>query len=222
MLSIGLAIIIFALIFMIIVLLAKTEASNKEILVQGNVSEREAQATLKVFGCLPTKMQKSVKCVIVIRDEKHFVYSHNGKDYVAGGLYEGGGLITIWRKSFRRKVLWHEAAQAYVFCALDREKFLSGWIEIAGNVYDSEDEKYENQPMREGMVTSYSRRNAVEDVAEWVQECYAYLYFSDGSKSLLTQIDLKSDPRYRQKLDYLYQHGFFTKQDYEKLLPLFI
>lgn len=228
MLFLGCAIVVLAIfLFIVLVFLSldskKTSKGDLKLVIDGKVSLTETAQIWKGLNYMPATMQKSVRKIVIRLEKDYFVYEHNNKQYTAAGFYEGDGEISILREELTWKIIWHEVAHAYVYMFLNRKKFLSEWGKIAGDVYDPNDEDYIDKPMYAGMVSAYSRRNAGEDAAEWVQECYAYLYYDDKDKSSLTTNKyLKVDPRYRKKLNYLYQHGFFSKEDYKKLLPLFI
>lgn len=185
------------------------------------LSEDDQKVILDAFSLLPKAMVDSLDEVKVRSDVDHFI---SGQSFIPIGHRCVADLlnrICLRKHWVKQELVWHETAHAYHH-KLDKYyprgwyEFHFGWIKIAGKVYE---EKY-GIAESEGVLTSYGRTNLNEDIAEWVEKCYEYLYLN-ADNPVFKYPWLKTDPRYRQKLELLYRFGFFNSSDYQKLKPLF-
>ncbi len=138
---------------------------------------------------------------------------------LAGGHLCSSALNTICLsvESISYTTVWHEMGHLYHW-RLNREgsEFGRRWWEVAGEVYH----RNFTLPNNSGILTPYSRGDMMEDIAEWVSECYVYLYYGVNT-GIASNPEVKKDPRYRRKLALLYEYGFLSRSDYKKLKPLF-
>jgi hypothetical protein len=129
---------------------------------------------------------------------------------------------------------WHEVAHAYTDTLGTAD-----WERVAGSVYGKanglyvqteaggfvwrEEDGGGSRPLH-GILDPYGARNANEDIAVWVENCYLTLAGSYSDLDTLKQgiTDLKYagkpvDPRYHQKLALLGKYGFLVEADVRTL-----
>lgn len=187
--------------------------------LRGDATAEQLAAIDFAFGKLPEDFLHSLKIVNVIADFKHFEFLYVGQTRIAIGHVcdSEGREVCLRSDSVTPELVWHEIAHIYSYSL---PKFERDWQRIAGNVYDERYEDYFWETPSEGLLTYYSRRNHYEDIAEWVECCYTYLYI-DQNYWVFQNTNLKKDRRYAKKLALLHKYGFIKSSDYEKLKPLF-
>lgn len=134
------------------------------------------------FSVLPDKMQRSVNLIRVRNDENHFYFIDDKKEIRAAAHYCGREPKTICIRGIQyvqKIIVWHEAAHAYTF-ALSNQ-FRMEWKAVAGSVFEGYGSGGTFPDPADGLLTAYSRKNELEDIAEWVEQCYAYLYETKSS-----------------------------------------
>lgn len=205
---------------------------NLEI-VGSNVTQEQIGLITKALACLPTPFYKSVTKIHLRDDLEHFKYLYGDQERIAAGhhcLHEDKGKICIRSRYLNFIMIWHEAAHVYTRALENSNSFVYEWVRIAGDVYTNFYKDYYGDPLSDGLLTQYGRKNYLEDVAEWVEECYVYLRVDSqsstfspegGSSSGGQNKNFKTDKRYRKKLACLRKYGFFSEPDYQKLKPLF-
>lgn len=172
------------------------------------------------FSKLPQDFLYSLRILNVVADHEHFEFLYVGqKRYAIGHVCGDDDLreVCIRSDSVTSDVVWHEIGHIYSHTSF---KFEREWERTAGNVYDDHYEDYIWETPSEGLLTYYSRRNHYEDIAEWVENCYIYLYV-DQNHWVFQNSNLKKDKRYLKKLVLLEKYGFVSYSDYKKLKPLF-
>lgn len=108
--------------------------------------------------------------------------------------------------------LWHEAGHARIMVlgpAFERE-----WKNTAGNVYGVIGGRDDFPKF--GILEQHGSINSMEDIACWVKAVY---FYCNGFLHPFGKID-SSDPRYMAKLNLLFQYGFVTAEEYNKVAPL--
>lgn len=127
------------------------------------------------------------------------------------------GCVTIERASLDKETLWHESGHAYTLTLSD--DFLYKWLEVPHAAYTYARWDYEDSAdyPRRGILKRYGTKNAMEDIAVWVEVCYAALY--DGKSDVLSH--LPDDASFRTRFDLLHEYGFLNDADYQALLPYF-
>ncbi|GEM_PF-5424766 len=105
--------------------------------------------------------------------------------------------------------------------------FISEWKKAAGDVYgkdlgekvvagvNAQNWKDLSAGPRHGCIRAYGCNDYEEDIATFVEQIS-----NDHSlyKPLIMPDSPVYDPRYRQKLDLLYKHGFITEEDYKAIV----
>ena len=168
---------------------------------------------------LPEDFKNSLKIIDIIKDREHFEYLYKGtKRYAIGHANSDyPDKVCLRYDSVDSPLVWHEIAHAYAYASYSFER---KWERLAGDVYDENWEDYSWEMPSDGLLTSYCRKDHMEDIAEWVESCYIYLY-QDKNYWIFQNKNLKKDKRYFKKLALLEQHGFISYPDYKKLKPLF-
>lgn len=187
---------------------------DKDIFISGEISSEKLTLVEKMLNFLNPSVLKSVNYINFHKEgARHFQNeqaAHCNRDTICLGELHGGSLV------------WHEAAHAYIHSLGDG--FLKEWKEIAGDIYiGNEYEKFNNAFTKGiilGVVSAYGLMDAREDIAEWTEEVYKFVY--PGMMSVFVNKDKidRTDPRFKKKLELLYQKGFFNKDFYEKIKPL--
>jgi hypothetical protein len=198
---------------------------NSQIIVYGIEKEDPTFEYLsEALSKLPERARNSITFFVVHKDNsrKHFddepahCHSHSNK-------------ICILKSNFYSYVdtlecIWHETAHAY-FHTLPNSA-TQEWKEISGKVYgrpyDSWLDFFKNGPTK-GTLTLYSLTEYGEDIAEFTKAVYAYVYLYKKHGFFGTNYfrgDLKKDPRYLRKLQFLLKWGFITQEDYHIIEPL--
>lgn len=206
----------------------KKNAAEKEkwnLEIEGKeVTEAQRKLINDAFSKLSkvTDFQHSVKKVNISAEKEHFEYSYGSQIRYAAAhnCTTYGRRICIRPEYLERPIIWHEAAHVFTHCRNDEKELADDWFIVAGDVYTDDYEDFYGKDPDNGLLTNYSRRNYLEDIAEWVECCYAYIYLNSYSWVFSNKY-LKSDNRYRKKLTLLYKYGFFSDGDYRKLKPLF-
>ncbi len=188
--------------------------------VRGNVTEEQRAVIDFAFDKLPTDFLNSLKTLDIVADFEHFAFLYVGQKRIAIGHVcrsSDDKKVCIRSDYVSSDLVWHEIAHIYSYSL---PKFEREWQRIAGPVYDERYEDYFWVTPSEGLLTYYSRRNHLEDIAEWVECCYVYLY-KDKNYWAFQNSNFKKDSRYAKKLALLEKYGFIRYSDYEKLKPLF-
>ena len=187
------------------------------------ITEEYRDIVRAALGILPSRMVESLDLVRISGDLPHFRRKYK-KDVPIGHLCEATDHAICLRAGYiKRSLVWHETAHVYAkrlddyYHKMASHYFHRDWLNIAGEVYG---DGYEGDPETEGILTTYGRRSVHEDIAEWVEKCYEYLYTAE-SIPIFHKSHIRKDERYRRKLALLYQYGFFSEADYKKLKPLF-
>lgn len=195
------------------VIVKETNGEKLTVQVMGDeVRPYHIGTIIEALDYLPIQMLRA-KPAFHVRDDKHLGTA------VAHQCWVPFRKVCIRPEYVRHKTIWHECMHVYETGGDSRVKRLVGkWDELAGDVY------HKNYPAgegaSEGLITDYSRNGADEDRAEFFACCMAYvhlnhhLYFMSNSY-------LKTDGRYRQKLELLRAADIFTEEQYQKLKPLF-
>lgn len=113
----------------------------------------------------------------------------------------------------RKSLIWHEAAHARTFNLPD--EIITEWKRIAKNSYKKSNYDGKSFP-RDGIITVYGAKDALEDIAIWVEYTYAYIAGIYMDFNGIT----KKDKRYMQKLKFLLKWKFITKRCFNKITPL--
>ncbi len=190
-----------------------------EVVIKGDHFEpQKVKIVLDALGSLPRAMTVPNLEINIREDAGHFGATWNGLGCV--GHYHGcicpNPIICILPGWLTPDTVRHEVAHAYQGYLDRRTDFTECWLTIAGDAYD----RKSNGGCKNGLLTNYAHGDEKEDVAVWVEECYKYLEQHSTPWSSERAI-LKGDCRYRLKLALLFRYGFFSKENYEKLKPLF-
>ena len=195
---------------------------NEPKLGGAGLDERDTSVIRDALVVLPKLMVDSVDLINVSLDKEHF-RSDPKKEPAAGHRCKNSeNTICLSKYWVTSRLVWHETAHVYERRLSDyylpdgAYYFKRDWKNVAGNVYG---DSYLNGES-EGVLTTYGRKSYREDVADWVEECYRYIY-EDTDSGVWKNKHLKKDERYRQKLALLFKYGFFNEADYKKLNPLF-
>lgn len=202
----------------------KNGEDHKELQIVGeNVTDEQHALIKHSLACFSDEFRESVREVHLRYDKDHFLHSYGNKYFYAVGHncvpYERR--ICIQPAYLNEGLVWHESTHVFTRCRSDEIELRDDWTLVAGDVYfpDSYEDFYNEDPS-EGLMTQYGRSNYLEDIAEWVEHCYTYLYL-DSQNWAFNNKHFKSDVRYRKKLALLFKYGFLSKKDYQKLKPLF-
>lgn len=198
----------------------KPEAA-RAIEVSG-VPEAGALAAIeKATGLLGAQMRDSIRVINVTDDASHLT---RRESRAVGHLCpENDRRICLLKGKVNMRLVWHECAHVYTYHLSEYYTdyaslcFVQGWEKIAGDVYKEDF----NESCAEGLLTSYSRKNPFEDIAEWYRECMTFLYLDSNWQIFENNPILKTDQRYRQKLALMHKYGFFNVHEYQRLKPLF-
>lgn len=204
-------------------LVEKDQKKKNLEIVGDNLTKAQIDMIVKALAYLPKPFVESVTKIHLRDDIAHFQYDYNGKIRHAAAHHcsnEEQGKICVRPKYICFVLIWHEAAHVYTAAVEYSGSLAYEWVRIAGDVYTSFYEDYDGDPLSDGLLTNYSRRNYLEDIAEWVEECYNYLY-TDPKSMAFQNKNFKTDQRYRKKLACLRKYGFISEKDYQKLKPLF-
>lgn len=199
------------------------EYQDRNLEIVGDKLTSDQIATIKTaLGYLPENFRKSVLVIHLRDDLDHFSYHYLDKTKTAAAhnCTAKGRKVCIRPEHLKNNLIWHEVAHVYTHCNPEASNFIYDWIRVAGDVYADDYESYYSKDPDGGLLTNYSRCNYLEDIAEWVQCCYTYLYL-DKNYWVFNNKYLKSDSRYRKKLALLYKYGFLDESGYKKLKPLF-
>jgi len=191
------------------------------IKVTGKATTEDRQIIELALILMRREVWASVREIQIRSDYEHFSQDGDTVRIVRAHRCNSGKrkICIVAGNKITAPLVWHETAHVYHYNLSDYHRaynFYRSWMEIAGNVYHDRSA----EPESEGVLTYYSRRSFNEDIAEWVEECLAYLYAA-GESPILKIKDRKTDKRYRKKLTLLYEHSFFTEEQYKKLKPLF-
>lgn len=198
------------------------EQKSLEI-VGDNLKPEQVDLITKALARLPELFAESVTKAHLRDDVDHFEYSYNDTIRHAAAHHcgvEEKGKICIRTQYLTPMIVWHEAAHAYAAAIEHCDILAYEWVKIAGDVYDPLYEDYDGDPLSDGLLEQYGRKNHHEDIATWVENCYSYLYI-DPTSAAFQNGNCKTDQRYRKKLACLKRYGFFSEADYQKLKPLF-
>lgn len=193
----------------------------REIEISGELEVGAATAIERALSLLGTQMRDSLRVIRVIDDQSHI--GRRGFSAIGHLCPENDRRICLMKGKVSIRIVWHECAHVYTFhlsdyyTDYDSLRFVELWEKIAGDVYT----EVFNEARAEGLLTSYSRRNAYEDIAEWYRECMHYLYLDTNWQVFEDNKYLKTDLRYRKKLALMHKYGFFSDHEYERLKPLF-
>lgn len=213
---------LFALIFFFAVSCASNPPVSEKfpaLKIEGDASAENKACIEFAVSKLPMNFRRSLKTINVVADHKHFEFPYMGGTRVAIGHTNSNfpGKICLRADAVTYALIWHEAAHVYSY---DLYYFERDWQKAAGKVYDDYYEDYFGEIPSDGLLTNYSRKNYLEDIAEWVESCYMQLYI-DPNYWAFQNDNIKRDLRYQKKLALLYEYGFISSSNYEKLKPLF-
>lgn len=192
----------------------------KAVKIQGeDVTAEQKKSINFALNQLPEDFKNSLNIIDIVKDHKHFVYFYEGtKRYAIGHAnFDHPDKVCLRYDSVDSPLVWHEIAHVYTYASYSFER---KWERLAGDVYDENWEDYSWEMPSDGLLTSYGRKDHMEDIAEWVESCYIYLY-QDKNYWIFQNSNLKKDKRYMKKLVLLQKYGFVSYSDYKKLKPLF-
>ncbi len=185
--------------------------------------DQQKTLILAALAKMPAVMSDPIRKIRLDQDLAHFKSSGRVIMPIGHRCPDNPRVICVRSPHLSMQLIWHEATHIYAYHLSEylkndgAYKFYKIWGEVAGDVYH-EDAKV---PESEGVLTDYGRTNIGEDIAEWVEECYYYLYISKTYSSISTNPHFKKDVRYQKKLKMLHEHGFLTESQYNHLEPLF-
>ena len=203
----------------------KKDSSVSLKIIGDSVASEQKELIHNALSCLPENFRNSLRVVdINAKDVSHFIYYYDCQIRYGIGHHclsrADGRQICVRPEYLNWPLIWHEIA--HVFTAkMDKPKeFEEAWRRIAGDVYWPDYEKFIFDKPSDGVITQYSRRSYLEDIAEFVEESYRYLYL-DNNYGTFKNENFKKDKRYLGKLDILYKYGFFDKKDHQELKKVF-
>ena len=169
------------------------------------------QYAMSKMGCdVPTK----VKAAIMLSQDEYMAHY---EDRSSGHAHTSAGDICAlrdWDETWTILVWWHEAAHVWRWhlpTSADDE-----WRKIAGrvyvNTYDYDITKANDYP-KDGVLRLHGSANYSEDMAIYIEAAYAYHYLSVNQ---FAGADW-SDPRYLQKIKFLYKRGGLSKEVFEAI-----
>jgi len=191
--------------------------SRHKILLRGQLTEYQARELDFLLDIFSPKVLQSIKS-ISLNDDFH----HYGPKYISGECHFSGDICLKSKYVNDSGTLWHEVAHAYHY-ELNRlgRNFEKEWLRVAGDVYGKDSPDWFPQ---NGLLTKYSEKEYMEDIAEWVSEFYQAI--ADRPTAFSKFYDwpfrpsINSDPRYKAKLELLRKYEFITEDDYRRFIAL--
>lgn len=188
--------------------------SEFDVEIRGPVTAEDIKKVDQALSVLPKPVVSSVASLTSRTDYKHF------DSDIIGHCFWDRRICIIQSLFTDCRVLWHEIGHAYHFYLNQKGfKFHDEWEKIAGKDYA--DLKRNSKFPQRGILTAYGATNCYEDVAEWVEDAYAYL---TGGYSVILIIkqsgELYKDP-YLKKLKLLRDYGFISPGNFERILQPF-
>lgn len=186
--------------------LYKNPANNVKI--SGAIKKHSEDFIRETLGAMPKTVQDSVKEIVLYQSRSGCEFTEKEVGHCHYPEYK----ICILERKLSRTVIWHEAEHADYHRL--GEAAWAQWKEIAGDVYGgTKGKKYP----AEGVLDDYAAKNHFEDIAIWVECCYAHC---DGMATPFKKIGDKNDPRYIKKLNFILEKKQITKEIYNEVLPL--
>ena len=190
------------------------EKSVFKIKLFNDWNELETWQLDRSLSVLPTKMIRSVKSIALIDNINHY-----GDASTKGHCYPTRQICLKSDELLDPATIQHEVAHTYLFYIEKRTpEFRKKWQLIAGDVYNRNFRSFPTDGLWCSHGDTLSVPDYHEDVAYWVETLYQICFDPKNSvaRFYLTKNRDHLDPRYRAKLELLYEYRFITDGVYNK------